>query len=220
MLGSESRRREAPGPLKSLVAVTSAVSFLILSLLAILQLNAFSRSTKSADDALLESSRVLSMPRASADREKYLIGVGKADITGPIVEINFAGYASLGQVGTGLRQRIYSKAFIIGEVDHPENRFIYLILDIQGGDTAVRYGILDGLAALGSNYSMYGQSNLAVTGTHSHSGPGAWFNYLLPQITSLGFDQQSYQAIVDGALLSIKRAHESLTQVCDPKQYI
>ena len=35
-------------------------------------------------------------------------------------------------------------------------------------------------------------------------------NYLLPQITSLGFDKQSYQAIVDGVVLSIKRAHESL----------
>lgn len=45
---------------------------------------------------------------------------------------------------------------------------------------------------------MYGQSNVAVTGTHAHSGPGAWLNYLLPQITSLGFDKQSYQAIVDG----------------------
>jgi neutral ceramidase len=90
---------------------------------------------------------------------------------------------------------------------------VYLILDIQGGDTAVRYGIVDGLAALGSDYAVYGQSNVAVTGTHSHSGPGAWFNYLLPQVTSLGFDKQSYQAIVDGAVLSIQRAHESLQEV-------
>ena len=35
-------------------------------------------------------------------------------------------------------------------------------------------------------------------------------NYLLPQITSKGFDSQSYKAIVDGAILSIRRAHESL----------
>ena len=36
-------------------------------------------------------------------------------------------------------------------------------------------------------------------------------NYLLPQITSLGFNRQSYQAIVDGSVLAIKRAHESLS---------
>jgi neutral ceramidase len=69
---------------------------------------------------------------------------------------------------------------------------------------------LQALADLGSDYAVYGQQNVAVTGTHSHSGPGAWVNYLLPQVTSLGFDKQSYQAIVDGAVLSIKRAHASL----------
>jgi neutral ceramidase len=53
--------------------------------------------------------------------DQYLLGVGKADITGyehiilpprdltnifrPVVELNFMGYASLAQVGTGLRQR-------------------------------------------------------------------------------------------------------------------
>jgi neutral ceramidase len=121
------------------------------------------------------------------------------------------GYASLSQIGTGLRQRIYSRAFIVGDVSNPSDRFVYLVLDTQSGDTAIRYGILQGLANLGSAYSVYGQHNVAVTGTHQHSGPGAWLNYLLPQVTSLGFDKQSYQAIVDGAVLSIKRAHESLT---------
>ena len=129
----------------------------------------------------------------------------------PVVEINMMGYADPKQVGSGLRQRLYSRAFIIGDVDNPEDRFVYLVLDTQSGDTAVRHGILQGLFELGGDYTVYGQKNVAVTGTHSHSGPGAWLNYLLPQITSKGFDKQSYQAIVDGALLSIQRAHESLT---------
>ncbi|KAI0594655.1 Neutral/alkaline nonlysosomal ceramidase [Biscogniauxia sp. FL1348] len=142
--------------------------------------------------------------------DEYLIGVGKADITGPCVEINLMGYADPKQIGTGLRQRLYSRAFIVADPAHPADRFVYLVLDTQSGDTAVRYGILAGLEELGAGYADYGHHNLAVTGTHSHSGPGAWLNYLLPQITSKGFDQQSYRAIVDGALLSIRRAHESL----------
>jgi len=120
------------------------------------------------------------------------------------------GYANTSQVGTGLRQRLYSRAFIVGSPSSPSDRFVYMVLDTQSGDTAIRNGILEGLKGLGSAYSMYSQKNVAVTGTHSHSGPGAWLNYLLPQITSLGFDKQSYQAIVDGAVLSIKRAHETL----------
>ncbi|KJZ76932.1 hypothetical protein HIM_03809 [Hirsutella minnesotensis 3608] len=149
---------------------------------------------------------------ASARGDKYLIGVGKADITGPVVEIGFAGYANLDQVGTGLRQRLHSRAFIIADAKKPNDRFVYLVLDTQSGDTATRYGVLDGLKALGDEYKVYGHNNVALTGTHSHAGPGAWFNYLLPQITTRGFDKQSYQALVDGAVLSIKRAHENLQE--------
>lgn len=199
------------------MAVASAISlFFIVALFALAQpglagspgrFGARLATPKHADNPRL------SKARAAAAGDKYLIGVGKADITGPVVEINFAGYANTDQIGSGVRQRIYSRAFIIGEVDNLQNRFVYLVLDTQSGDTAVRNGILEGLAALGPGYSMYGRSNVAVTGTHSHSGPGGWFNYLLPQITSLGFDRQGYQAIVDGAVLSIKRAHESLQEV-------
>ena len=120
------------------------------------------------------------------------------------------GYADPNQTGTGLRQRLFSRAFIVGSTDRPEDRFVYLVLDTQSGDTAVRDGILQGLLELGPEYRKYTNANVAVTGTHSHSGPGAWLNYLLPQITSKGFDKQSYGAIVDGALLSIQRAHETL----------
>ena len=120
------------------------------------------------------------------------------------------GYADPDQVGSGLRQRLYSRAFIIGDTQNPSDRFLYLVLDIQAGDTAVRHGILQGLRELGPEYDHYVPKNVAVTGTHSHSGPGAWLNYLLPQITSKGFHKQSYQAIVDGALLSIIRAHQNL----------
>ncbi|KAL0777932.1 hypothetical protein CaCOL14_005585 [Colletotrichum acutatum] len=145
-----------------------------------------------------------------ADNDLYLVGAGRADITGPVVEINMMGYADPKQLGTGLRQRLYARAFIVGSTKRRNDRFIYLVLDTQSGDTAVRYGVLHGLAELGFDYSMYGHHNLALTGTHSHSGPGAWLNYLLPQITSKGFDQQSYRAIVDGTLLAIRRAHDSL----------
>src|ERR1700753_3780562 len=130
--------------------------------------------------------------------------------TRPVVEINLMGYADTDQAGTGVRQRIYCRAFIVGSLSKDSLRVLYLVLDTQSGDTAVRHGILQRLKELGSEYEVYNKNNVAVTGTHSHSGPGAWLNYLLPQITSKGFDKQSYRAIVDGAILSIQRAHTSL----------
>lgn len=190
--------------------LSSLLSALVLLLLTVTSVNAFNirdfRFSRHEKEPL----------RSRAAGDKYLIGVGKADITGPVVEVGFAGYADLAQTGTGLRQRLYSRAFLVGDVNNPDDRFIYLILDTQSGDTAVRRGILDGVQALGSEYSVYSGHNIAVTGTHSHAGPAGWFNYLLPQITSLGFDKQSYQAIVDGAVLSIKRAHENIQEVICP----
>jgi neutral ceramidase len=187
--------------------LSSLLSALILLLLTATSVNAFNiRDFRFARDQKEPL-------RSRAAGDKYLIGVGKADITGPVVEVGFAGYADLAQTGTGLRQRLYSRAFLVGDVNSPDDRFIYLILDTQSGDTAVRRGILEGVSALGSEYSVYSGHNIAVTGTHSHAGPAGWFNYLLPQITSLGFDKQSYQAIVDGAVLSIKRAHENIQEV-------
>jgi neutral ceramidase len=209
------RHRDMAAPKRALLASVSAVSLFILALFALAHLGpgpSKGRFAARFEGLGHEDNPFLSKPRAAAAGDKYLIGVGKADITGPVVEINFAGYANTEQIGSGLRQRVYARSFIIGEVG-TNNRFVYTILDAMCGDTAVRNGILEGLAALGSGYSMYGESNVAVVGTHSHSGPGGWFNYLLPQVTSLGFDRQGYQAIVDGAVLSIKRAHESLQEV-------
>lgn len=202
-------------PRRSLFAAVSAVSLFVLALFVATNFKTpAKRNVFDIRKPGQSSSPLLTKTRATATGDKYLLGVGKADITGPAVEINFAGYADTAQVGSGIRQRIYSRAFIVGDVNNPDDRFVYVILDTQGGDTAIRFGVLEGLAALGSDYSVYGTSNIALTGTHSHSGPGAWFNYLLPQITSLGYDAQSYQAIVDGTVLSIKRAHESLSEVC------
>ncbi|KAK8085044.1 neutral/alkaline non-lysosomal ceramidase [Apiospora hydei] len=208
-----SYRQQSPrAPRRTVLAFLSVFTLLLLGLFAVTNFNAAGQRHLKARQAA-DNIRSTTETRAQATGDKYLLGVGKADITGPVVEINFAGYASLPQVGSGLRQRLYSRAFIVGDAGKPSDRFVYLVLDTQGGDTAVRYGILEGLAALGEEYAVYGQSNVAVTATHSHSGPGAWFNYLLPQITSLGFSKQSYQAVVDGAVLSIKRAHESMQEV-------
>lgn len=104
--------------------------------------------------------------------DKYLIGVGKGDVTGPVVEIGMMGYADPEQKGSGLRQRIYSRAFIVADVNKPSDRFIYVIADLATGDTAIRDGVLKKLEGLYPG--AYKQSNLAVVGTHSHAGPGEY----------------------------------------------
>lgn len=198
-----------------LIIACAAGLVIVLSTLNILHrfhpsLLYFPWQKNSNQQPLVLSSTHLAGLHGDSQGTQYLLGAGKGDITGPVVEINFMGYADPNQLGTGLRQRLYSRAFIVGDVEEPLDRIVYLVLDTQSGDTAVRHGILEALANLGDEYAVYGPQNVAVTGTHSHSGPGAWLNYLLPQITSKGVNMPSYQAIVDGAVASIVQAHERL----------
>lgn len=122
--------------------------------------------------------------RRQAAGDKYLLGVGKADVTGPVVEIGMMGYADLAQKGTGLRQRIHSRAFIIADVNKPNDRFVYVITDLQSGDTAIRDGVLKKLEGLYPG--VYKQSNVAVVGTHSHAGPGGYLESVLLNLIGWG----------------------------------
>ncbi|KJZ76153.1 hypothetical protein HIM_04609 [Hirsutella minnesotensis 3608] len=153
-----------------------------------------------------------SSSRGTAQGTKYLIGVGKADITGPVVGLTFAGYAHTEQVGSGLRQRLYSRAFIIGDTQNPKSRIVYCVLDNLVGDSSVRLGVLEALEKAGEDFAMYNTQNIAIAAVHSHATPGAWWNYFLTQIPNNGFDKQSYSAVVEGVVLSIKRAHKNIQQ--------
>ncbi|KAF7300950.1 Neutral ceramidase [Mycena indigotica] len=141
-------------------------------------------------------------------QSQYLLGLGIADITGPVVETNMMGYASLPQTDSGLHQRQRARAFIIGETGNTTNRVVFINADIAMGDTGIRRAIL---AKLASKYgSLYTATNFALSSTHQHSGVGGYLENLLPQLTALGFVKQSYDAIVQGVVLAVDRAHASL----------
>ncbi|KAJ7661420.1 Neutral/alkaline nonlysosomal ceramidase [Mycena polygramma] len=158
---------------------------------------------------LLPSFLVLSTVVLNAvAQSQYLLGLGIADITGPVVETNMMGYASLPQTDSGLHLRQRARAFIIGETDTTANRVVFVNADIAMGDTGVRRAIL---AALAAKYGdLYTAQNVAISSTHQHSGVGGYLENLLPQITALGFVKQTYDAIVTGTVLAIERAHDSL----------
>lgn len=57
---------------------------------------------------------------------------------------------------------------------------------------------------------MYKEENVAISGTHTHAGPGGYLQYVMYSVTSLGFVQQSFAAIVTAIELSIVQAHNNL----------
>ncbi|KAJ7838928.1 Neutral/alkaline non-lysosomal ceramidase-domain-containing protein [Mycena olivaceomarginata] len=123
--------------------------------------------------------------RLSATGE-YLLGLGIADITGP--------------------QR--GRVFVVAEPNSSE-RTLLLNADISMGYSGVRRGLRLAVAEEYGNTTYHG-CNVALAGTHEHSGVGGYLKYLIPQVTSKGLHPQSLAAIVDGALLAVRGARNSL----------
>ncbi|KAJ7193999.1 Neutral/alkaline nonlysosomal ceramidase, partial [Mycena pura] len=155
----------------------------------------------------------------AAAKGQYVLGLGVADVTGPVVETNMMGYASLDQTDTGLHMRQRVRAFIVAEppssadgdsgVGAGTQRILLLNADIAMGDTGVRRALLSALAEEFGNET-YHAGNVAFVGTHQHSGAGGYLENLLPQLTSLGLHRQSFDAIVEGSVRAVRRAHASL----------
>jgi neutral ceramidase len=118
------------------------------------------------------------------------------------------GYANLPQTDTGLHMRMRTRAFIVADAAAPASRVLFLNADICFGDSAVRRGIVDAVSA--AYPGLYSAANIALVGTHQHSGVGGFMEYLLPQLTSLGYVNESASAIIEGSVRAVQRAHASL----------
>lgn len=153
----------------------------------------------------------LSLSTSEAGAANYLIGVGSYDITGPAADVNMMGYANPTQNTAGIHFRLRSRAFIVAEP--PSNssegsRIVFVNVDSCMGSQAVTLSVFERLK---SRYGdLYTEKNVAISGIHTHSGPGGYLQYILYVITSLGFVRQSFDALVDGIESSIVSAHENL----------
>ncbi|NXQ88319.1 ASAH2 ceramidase, partial [Nyctibius grandis] len=137
----------------------------------------------------------------------YLLGVGRADCTGPVAEVPLMGYANPDQVGGGLLTRLYSRAFIMADPDD-SRRVVFVSADIGMVSQKLRLEVLKNLK---SKYGeLYREDNVILSGTHTHSGPGGYFQYTLFWITSKGLIRPSLNAIVNGIIKSIDIAHENM----------
>ncbi|MFJ6698940.1 neutral/alkaline non-lysosomal ceramidase N-terminal domain-containing protein [Streptomyces sp. NPDC091272] len=123
----------------------------------------------------------------------HLAGRGIADITGEAAECGMLGYGKAGQRTTGIHTRLRARAFAFAEGTGPADRRLMLVVCdlplISGGlvQEVVRR-LPDG----------WTESNLMITATHTHCGPGGYFHHALYNSNTGGFRPKTYAAIVDG----------------------
>ncbi|KAG9442130.1 hypothetical protein H6P81_017984 [Aristolochia fimbriata] len=141
----------------------------------------------------------------------YLLGVGSYDMTGPAADVNMMGYANMDQVGAGVHFRLRARAFVVADLeDGGGRRFAFVNLDAGMASQLVTIKVLE---RLNSRFGdVYNEKNLAISGTHTHAGPGGYLQYVTYIVTSLGFVKQSFDVIVTAIEQSIVQAHYNLRQ--------
>ncbi|GFY83725.1 fructokinase-like 1 [Actinidia rufa] len=96
----------------------------------------------------------------------YLIGLGSYDITGPAADVNMMGYANTEQnYFRGSLQLVTIK--VLERLKSKVCNWYSVSIDIQ--ELASEYG------------DLYNEQNVAISGTHTHAGPGGYLQYVLRQ---------------------------------------
>lgn len=144
--------------------------------------------------------------REALSASDYLIGIGSSDITGPAADVNMMGYANTEQTASGVHLRLRARAFIVAEPQ--ANRVAFVNLDACMASQLVTIKVLERLKARYGD--LYTEKNVAISGIHTHAGPGGYLQYVVYIVTSLGFVHQSFDALVNGIEKSIIEAHENL----------
>ncbi|MEE3850779.1 neutral/alkaline ceramidase [Gordonia sp. LSe1-13] len=143
-------------------------------------------------------------PPASGD---YLVGCGRADMTGAIAGQGMMGYSDAEQVAAGLLQRCWARAYIVVDRATGE-RVVFVTSDVACLFQSHHMGVMPRLRQRFGGLYTERNVNLNATHTHASCGGTAWdFAYTL---AAYGFKKNSYDAEVDGIYTAIVRAHENL----------
>ncbi|WP_040788521.1 neutral/alkaline ceramidase [Nocardia paucivorans] len=143
--------------------------------------------------------------RANAASDGYLIGVGISDITGPAAECGMMGYSQLEQTTAGIHLRPRARAYIIVA---GESRIVFVVAENGMIFQSVHRGVLLELARRFGD--LYTEQNVVLTSTHSHATCGGSSHDYAYNLSILGFQQQVYDAEVNGIVEAIAAAHADL----------
>ncbi|KAK3424998.1 hypothetical protein EUGRSUZ_F01725 [Eucalyptus grandis] len=112
---------------------------------------------------------------------EYLIEVGSYDSTGPAANQN----------AVGIHFRLRVRLFVVAESPNGA-RFTFANLDAGMASPLVTIKVLKRLRSRFGD--LYTEENVAISGIHTHAGPGGYLQYVLYIVTSLRFVKRIVQA--------------------------
>jgi len=137
----------------------------------------------------------------------YEIGFGIADATGPISDVLMMGMANPAQVNAGLHQRLWARTLAAHD-PATGKRFALVSLDAGMGGIVLKNRVVKGLAE--RLPGLYTDENVAISGTHTHSGPSGFLQDTIFQFAGSGWQPHTIAAMVEGVVESVVAAHRNL----------
>lgn len=140
---------------------------------------------------------------------QFRFGSGLYDVTGVVANTGGMGWENLFQVFSGLHMRQYARAFAI---ESPCNgqRVLMVSTDIGLMWPAVRFGVLQAIAADAELSKFYRPENVMLSATHTHQGPAGYSHDDGGNLFHYGFDALVYDTLIDGMVSAIKLAHANI----------
>jgi neutral ceramidase len=119
---------------------------------------------------------------------------------------NLQGMADGRQKVVGIDSHLYARAFIVST----DERHLVAIVnaDIWAVSPVVKAELLKRLSRIAPD--VFREDNLLISGTHTHSAPGGYTDYLLYEETGGGFDPHSFECVVHGMVTAVANAYASL----------
>lgn len=153
---------------------------------------------------------LLGAPLAQA-AQPYLIGRGMSDITGPALGVQLWGFGRPDQTSEGIHIRQRARAFIVAQADQPQRRLVFVSADLGSIDHHITLEVLEQLQLrLGSDESPYDLHNVIISATHTHAGPGGYWQSRTDTGLDGGLYPDHFAAIVRGVTDAIVKAHYDL----------
>ena len=142
------------------------------------------------------------------DEGTFRVGVGRGDVTGPVMPVGMMGFGQSHQrvkeVALGLKARAYAV-----ELPRSGDRFVFVSAEIWGITQSVHQAVTQRLATEHPGLELT-ERNVMLTATHTHSGPGGYSHHVLFNLSIAGYAQPIFDAIVEGVCEAILSAVESL----------
>ncbi|TWF95651.1 neutral/alkaline ceramidase [Saccharopolyspora dendranthemae] len=144
-------------------------------------------------------------PASAQGSTGHLVGRGVADVTGPAAENGMMGYSMPQQQTAGIHLRTLARAFVVDDGAH---RVVFVTAELGALFQSVHQEVL---RRLGETYGeLYAEHNVLLNATHTHAACGGDSHHAAYDLATMGFQEQTFNAVVEGIVEAIGRAHDDL----------